>query len=622
VENIRYIIGIVLAISILFQFITALLAFRLIRITGMHIAWISIAMALFFMAIRRCISLLQLISGDVAYSTSLEAELVAMVTSVLMLVGVAWIAPLFLSITSSKEDLQKSVERIKHLNSILNTIRKVNQLIVEENQRESLIQKTCDILISKRDYVAAWIGILEDGETFATIKSSGLLEDVSRLGKDVTYGDLPSCIKNALTWKEMALVVERTRECEDCPFKSKHTGKKAVIIRIEHAGRLFGLLFILPPVDVVLDKEEVTLLKEVASDIGLGLNKMEMEKALQERDARFRNLLETVPNVSVVGYGADGTVHDWNKASETIYGYTAQEAIGKNLIDLIIPPEMRDEVHEIIKHGALTGEMPQASEISHISKDRTLLCVLSSHVVVQQPGRKPELFCIDIDLTELKRAEDKIKASLKEKDVLMREIHHRVKNNLQVLSSLFNMQVRTLKDKDMIDAFSESRNRINAMALVHSQLYESGDLSQINMKGFIDKLLMQLLQTYQVQDTKITRIVSVVDRPFPISTATPVGLIINELLSNALKHSFVDRKEGKIEIILSASEENKINMIVNDDGIGLPEGFDIDKTRTLGLRLVKILVEDQLQGNLEVISNKGATFNVEFEMEGNGRVYS
>jgi len=138
------------------------------------------------------------------------------------------------------------------------------------------------------------------------------------------------------------------------------------------------------------------------------------------------------------------------------------------------------------------------------------------------------------------------------------------------------------------------------------------------MKGFVDKLLIQLLQTYMVQDMKITKIVSAVDRPFPISIATPVGLIINELLSNALKHAFVDRKEGKIEIILSVSEESRINMKISDDGIGLPEGFDIDKTRTLGLHLVKILVEDQLQGSLEVISKEGATFNIEFDIEGNG----
>ncbi|MCK4810885.1 MAG: sensor histidine kinase, partial [Methanosarcinales archaeon] len=219
----------------------------------------------------------------------------------------------------------------------------------------------------------------------------------------------------------------------------------------------------------------------------------------------------------------------------------------------------------------------------------------------------------DMEMKEAhKRAEDRIKASLKEKEVLLREIHHRVKNNLQVVSSLLDMQARGARNKDTIDALTESQNRINAMALIHAQLYESGDLAEINMKGFVNKLLVQLFQSYPVKDTEITRTVSVADYPVPISMAVPVGLIVNELLSNALKHAFVGRKEGQIEVSLTASEEGKINLMVSDDGVGLPPGFDINETGTLGLRLIKILTEDQLHGTLEVISEDEATFNIEF----------
>lgn len=216
-------------------------------------------------------------------------------------------------------------------------------------------------------------------------------------------------------------------------------------------------------------------------------------------------------------------------------------------------------------------------------------------------------------IAERKVAEDRIKASLNEKEVLMREIHHRVKNNLQVVSSMLNLQARITKDTVAIDVLSESRNRIEVMALIHSQLYESENLSEINMKKFVDKLLLN----YSVRDTKITKSVSVIDHPFPISIATPIGLIINELLSNVLKHAFDNRKEGKIEVIINKSEKNTINLTISDDGIGLPEGFDINITKTLGLRLVKILVEHQLQGILEVISKEGTTSNIEFDMGDN-----
>ena len=218
-------------------------------------------------------------------------------------------------------------------------------------------------------------------------------------------------------------------------------------------------------------------------------------------------------------------------------------------------------------------------------------------------------------VTERKAAEDQIKASLKEKEVLMREIHHRVKNNLQVVSSMLNLQARITKDDTTIDVLSESRNRIEVMALIHSQLYESEKLSEINMKRFVNKLLSQLFLSYSVKDTKITQVVSVIDHPFPISIATPIGLIINELLSNILKHAFDKRNVGKIEVILSKPEIGRINLIVSDDGIGLPEGFDINATKSLGLRLVKILVEHQLQGTLEIISEEGTTFNMEFDIE-------
>ena len=276
-------------------------------------------------------------------------------------------------------------------------------------------------------------------------------------------------------------------------FKDVCAGRETAVIRIEHAGTLFGLLAISLADDVTLDDEEEGLLVEVASDIALALHNMKMEEA----------------------------------------------------------------------HKA---------------------------------------------------AEDRVKASLKEKEVLLREIHHRVKNNLQVVSSLLDMQARRARNKDAIDVLTESKNRINAMALIHAQLYESRDLAEINMKGFVNKLLLQLLQSYPVKDTEITKTVSVADYPVPISMAVPVGLIINELLSNALKHAFASRNEGKIEVRLTVSEEGKVNLTVSDDGVGLPPGFDIDKTGTLGLRLIKILTEDQLHGTLEVISDDGTTFNIEFNI--------
>ncbi len=137
------------------------------------------------------------------------------------------------------------------------------------------------------------------------------------------------------------------------------------------------------------------------------------------------------------------------------------------------------------------------------------------------------------------------------------------------------------------------------------------------MKEFVGTLSEQLFRSYLVNDTKITRIVHVTDCKFPVSVGVHVGLIIHELLSNALEHAFVERTGGKIEVSLIAPDSDRVNLRVSDDGVGLPLGFDIDKTRSLGLHLVKILVEDQLQGTLEVISDGGVTFNMEFDIDCN-----
>ena len=200
------------------------------------------------------------------------------------------------------------------------------------------------------------------------------------------------------------------------------------------------------------------------------------------------------------------------------------------------------------------------------------------------------------------------------KEVLLREINHRVRNNLQIISSLLNMQARVTKNKDTIDILTESRNRINAMSLIHNQLYESRDISEINMQHVVEKLLRLMFQNYPVQETEITTIVHVAECPLPMSLAVPVGLIVNELLTNAFKYAFVNRKEGKIEVVLRASEKGVASLTVRDDGVGLPEGFDLNTTKTLGLRVVKILAEGQLRGNLKVISREGTTFTVEFEI--------
>ena len=285
--------------------------------------------------------------------------------------------------------------------------------------------------------------------------------------------------------------------------------------------------------------------------------------------------------------------------------HLAQAAeLGRELVMANIPPEEIAELHE--------------DAVRRLGIDFPETTLIAAANLIAQPLMELLMaygLAFRKRLDEHKRSEDRIKASLKEKEVLLREVHHRVKNNLQVILSLLDMQTRSAKDKNVKDALSESINRVYAMALIHNQLYEGENLSEVNIRGFVDNLVGQLLYVYSVQDTRITPNVSVADSPLPISTAVPVGLIVNELLTNAFKHAFVNRNEGTVGVSFDVSDKGLVSLTVSDDGVGLPAGFDIDTSKTLGLHLIKILTEDQLQGTLEVTSDGGATFKMEFDME-------
>lgn len=239
--------------------------------------------------------------------------------------------------------------------------------------------------------------------------------------------------------------------------------------------------------------------------------------------------------------------------------------------------------------------------------DKTLLGIVAD--VGRQLGR----------VVERKRSEDLIKASLKEKNTLLGEIHHRVKNNLQVISSLLNLQSDNVKDKGLRTMFKETQDRIKSMALVHEELYHSKDLSEVDFSEYVRILTGRLLQSYDEDPDNIS-IKTTVDNIFlDVDKAIPCGLIINELFSNSLKYAFptdtIDAGKSKlkneIEISMRRVGKSKIKLSVRDNGIGLPEDLDIHNTTTLGMQLVSALTE-QLEATIELIKQDGTEFEIIF----------
>ena len=211
---------------------------------------------------------------------------------------------------------------------------------------------------------------------------------------------------------------------------------------------------------------------------------------------------------------------------------------------------------------------------------------------------------------ERKRAEQ-IKVSLREKEVLLQEIHHRVKNNLQVISSLLSLQSGYIEDKQAIEMIEESQNRIKSIALIHEQLYQSKDLARIDLTKYIRHLVADLFRSYGVNSETITLKINIDNILLDMDTAIPCGLIINELASNSLKHAFPAGKGGEIRIDLHSDKDNQFTLIISDNGVGFPGGLDFRDTKSLGLQLVNTLV-DQLGGTIELHSNGGTEFKLAF----------
>ncbi len=217
------------------------------------------------------------------------------------------------------------------------------------------------------------------------------------------------------------------------------------------------------------------------------------------------------------------------------------------------------------------------------------------------------------DITDIRLYEEKLRNSLSEKETLLKEIHHRVKNNLQIISSLLSLELNYIKDEDDLKIFKESQNRVKSMAMIHEKLYRSKDLSRIDFSEYIRELTSYIYESY-IDSKRDIKFELVIENVFlEINPAIPCGLIINELVTNSLKYAFTDGRKGKIRIKFYKSKKNVYYFSLNDNGIGLPVGFDINKTKTFGLSLVNDLVS-QLEGVIQIKSdiNRGTSVKFHF----------
>jgi PAS domain S-box-containing protein len=306
----------------------------------------------------------------------------------------------------------------------------------------------------------------------------------------------------------------------------------------------------------------------------------------------------------------EGRIVTANQATLRLLGYQGYELINQP-VDMIFAREESAASKLIQYEQLLTTGFIHDTETTLVTKEAKKIPVsLSASLVRDEQGVRQGVVYVGRDLTERKRVEDQIRASLREKETLLKEIHHRVKNNLQIVSSLLILQSETTRNEQALKALRESRDRVYSMAIVHEVLYQSQDLAQVDLTAYVQQLMSHLLRSYDTDARAITLKIDVARASLGIETAIYCGLIINELVSNALKHAFPAGRPGEIRIGFR-SDGDRSTLTISDNGVGLPPGVEPGKTESLGLQLVTMLTE-QLEGTLELDQSNGTAFKIVF----------
>jgi len=636
---------------------------------------------------------------------------------------------------------KRAEERLTRLNSVLQAIRNVNQLILRENNRERILQGACDILIKTPGYHSAWIALFDEPSDLGMAVEAGLGPAFTRLVAQWQRGTLPACAQKALAHPGAIVIQDPSTSCRDCPPAVNYAGRAMMAVRLEHRGKVYGLMAITISANLIAAEEEQSLLHEIAGDIAFALHSITLEEehrraeqALRESEEHYRTLARNFPNGAValfdhelryiVAEGAglipadlsrqsmegktiwevfppetceiiepdyraalagEYTTNEISFAGHVYYTHTlpVRNAKGTIIAGMVMTQDITERKHTEDALGESERLLKQAQKVAHIghweldpdigtpvwsdeifrifglepeqgepsfidhethlhpedwplldqavrkaSKDGTPFDLVFRivkpngeigwmHAIgttsIDEQGRVSKLFGTAQDITRIKQTEAALTESEKNLSILLQELYHRTKNNMQVICALLDFQAANLEDEGARRALGETKNRIQSMALVHRKLYQSQDLSRINLREYICDLAALLIQSYEIPHNKVALKYAMEDVFVLIDTAIPCGLILNELISNALKYAFPGERTGEVRMRLRQLEDNTIEIQVADNGVGAPSDFDFRRDGQLGLKSILALGEGQLHGEVHFEGNRGVTCRLRFK---------
>jgi PAS domain S-box-containing protein len=364
--------------------------------------------------------------------------------------------------------------------------------------------------------------------------------------------------------------------------------------------------------------EEVQLTQTIVTYIAIALTRKQAEQALKESQQFIQRITDTIPNILYI-YDVEEKQNIYcNQTITHILGYSLSEikAMGESMLQTIVHPDDFAKVkehHDHVRDRESEDLFFVEYRMCDVHGKWKWFYSQETVFLRNSDGAVKQIIGAASDITELKEAEKRLQSSLAEKEVLLREVHHRVKNNLSVVDSLLSMQARYIHDTEALRAISDSQRRIHTMSLIHEQLYQSHDVDKIDFCEYLQRLVSNLYSSTSFNTNQVELQLDIKSTLLNIDAAILMGLIVNELLTNAFKYAFPSDTQGLIEVILYKSiEDGNLHLIIRDNGIGLPIDVDFNATASLGLRLVRILTQ-QLRANLDLSRSIGTSYHFTLE---------
>jgi PAS domain S-box-containing protein len=343
--------------------------------------------------------------------------------------------------------------------------------------------------------------------------------------------------------------------------------------------------------------------------INYGIERNNLVLDLARREFNLSALMENTTD-SIWSTDIEGTLLTFNSKFQKLFKkyYGVEITEGIKLYDQI--PADENKLWETVNNRILRKERFSFEKVYEFP-GTSIYVEISVNPIISGDGSVMGASFFSRDITERKKTENSLRVTLEEKKVLLKEIHHRVKNNLMIISNLLYLQSSYIKDKESQDIFKESQNRARSMALIHERLYHSADLKRMDFGDYIRSLSTELLHTYEVDPGLIKLKINVEDIFLDINTAIPLGLIVNELVTNSLKHAFPEGNSGEINVDFHPVDDH-YEFTVKDNGVGFPEDLDFQNTDSLGMQIVNSLT-DQIDGEIELDNNNGTEFKISFK---------